>query len=401
MFSIHRMLPLALKKVRIVKITPPQVSPPSKKICLHDLYHHDQGWFLAIFVLKYKNYSKFYQTLLLLSGEISLNSGTTPNNISQSFLKPFKNKGLHFLHLNINSILQKLDEWKTIAGNTKATIIGITQSKVYNFISDKEVEIPYYCILWCGTNRNGGGVAYYVRNDFCFNLRSTTMGDIEGIFLDILLPKTKPFFVGIIYRPLNSINFLVCFNKQLDDINIHNEIFLLGDFIINLLHGGKYILKENQARKNWIPSTSLLSQYKLFCQKYSLEQIIKHATRITCSSSTLIDHILTNSREKIWQSGVIDIGISNHQLIYLTWKLHRIKSNTHKEMKIRSLKNYTIESLNGGLHMINSPDYEYFYDVGSAYSDFSQCITSVIIKIAPFKDIRIKAIPTIGLMVTF
>ena len=129
---------------------------------------------------------------------------------------------------------------------------------------------------------------------------------------------------------------------------------------------------------------------RLFCQRYSLKQIIKHATRTTCSSSTLIDHILTNSREKISQSGVIDIGISDHQLIYLTRKLHRIKSNTHKQIKIRSLENYSIESLNQGLSMTNLPDSEYFNDVDIAYSDFIQRITSVINKITPFKEIRIK-----------
>ena len=88
--------------------------------------------------------------------------------------------------------------------------------------------------------------------------------------------------------------------------------------------------------QNHIPSTSLVSQYKLFCQRYSLEHIIEHATRKTCSSSTLTDHILTNSRGKISQSGVIDTAISDHQLICLTRKLHRMKSNTHKQMKIRS-----------------------------------------------------------------
>ena len=40
--------------------------------------------------------------------------------------------------------------------------------------------------------------------------------------------------------------------------------------------------------------------------------------------------------------------------------------------------------------MINFPDYEYFHDADIAYSDFIQCITSVINKIAPFKEIRIK-----------
>ena len=62
--------------------------------------------------------------LLLLSGDISLNPGPTPNSVSKSFWKHFENKGVHFLHLNINSILPKLDELKTIAGNTKAAIIG-------------------------------------------------------------------------------------------------------------------------------------------------------------------------------------------------------------------------------------------------------------------------------------
>ena len=124
------------------------------------------------------------------------------------------------------------------------------------------------------------------------------MGDIEGIFFDILLPKTKPIFVRIIYRSPTSINSLECFNKHLDDINLDNEIFLLGDFNINLLHNGKYILKENQAMQNRMPSASLVSQYKLFCQRYFLEQIINDTTRTACSSSTLIDHMFTNSREK-------------------------------------------------------------------------------------------------------
>ena len=63
---------------------------------LHDSYHHYQDCFAAISVLKYKNYSTFYQMLLLLSGDISLSPGPTLNSVSQSFWKPFKNKGLHF-----------------------------------------------------------------------------------------------------------------------------------------------------------------------------------------------------------------------------------------------------------------------------------------------------------------
>ena len=67
-----------------------------------------------------------------------------------------------------------------------------------------------------------------------------------------------------------------------------------------------------------------------------------------------------------------------------------MKLNTHKQIKLRSLKNFTIESLNQGRRIINFPYYEYFNDVDIACSDFIQRITSVINKIAPFKEIRIK-----------
>ena len=168
--------------------------------------------------------------LLLLSGDISLNPGPTPNSVSQSFWEPFENKGFHFLHLNIK----------------KLPIIGVTESKVDNSISDSEVKIPGYCILRCDRNRNGGGVACYVRQDLCFNLRSAAMGDIVDTFLDILLPRTKPICIGIIYRLPNSISFLECFDKHLDNINLDDKTYLLEEFNINL-HNGKYILKENQA----------------------------------------------------------------------------------------------------------------------------------------------------------
>ena len=113
----------------------------------HDPYHHYPDCFIAISVLKDKNYSAFYHVLLLLSGDISLNLGPTPNSLSQLFWKPFENKGLHFLHRNISSILLKLNELKTMAGNTKAVINGITESKVGSSICNSKVEIRGYCIL--------------------------------------------------------------------------------------------------------------------------------------------------------------------------------------------------------------------------------------------------------------
>ena len=106
---------------------------------LHDSYNHYKDCFIAISVLKYKNYSKFYLILLILSGDTSSYPVPTQNSVFQSFWKPFKKKGFHIFHLNINSIVPKLYKLKTIAGNTKAVIIGITESKVDNSLSNREV----------------------------------------------------------------------------------------------------------------------------------------------------------------------------------------------------------------------------------------------------------------------
>ena len=92
---------------------------------LHDSYHHYQDCFIAISVLKYKNYSTFYQMLLLLSGDVSLSPGPNQTAFPSPFGNLLKIRVFIFLHLNINSTLPKLDKLKTIAGNSKAASIGI------------------------------------------------------------------------------------------------------------------------------------------------------------------------------------------------------------------------------------------------------------------------------------
>ena len=104
---------------------------------------------LAITNLTYRNYNRFYQFLLLLSGDVSLNPGpvqiSPPVNVT--IWEPFNKKGLHFLHININSLLPKIDELKCIANKATAAIIGITESKFDHTVPDLEVNLPRYDIL--------------------------------------------------------------------------------------------------------------------------------------------------------------------------------------------------------------------------------------------------------------
>ena len=57
-------------------------------------------------------------------------------------------------------------------------------------------------------NRNGRGVACYIRKDLYFNARALNCKEIENIIFDILLPKSKPITSGVFYRPPNQDNFM-------------------------------------------------------------------------------------------------------------------------------------------------------------------------------------------------
>ena len=70
-----------------------------------------------------------------------------------------------FNHLNINSLLSKIEELCYIAKSTNAADIGVCESKLDASVLDPEISIHNYKILPCNRNRQGGGAVCYVRND--------------------------------------------------------------------------------------------------------------------------------------------------------------------------------------------------------------------------------------------
>ena len=156
------------------------------------------------------------------------------------------------------------------------------------------------------------------------------------------------------------------------------------------MQNGKFILKENQSNIFKIDTTPLINKYKEFCQTFSLTEIIKDPTRITCSTSSILDHILTNSLEKISQKGTIDVGLSDHQLIYCTRKVLRTKLNMHNQIQVRSLKKYSDEAYTNTLRKVNFPNYDTFSNVNVAYTDLVKKIWNTIDSVAPIKELRIK-----------
>ena len=163
--------------------------------------------------------------------------------------------------------------------------------------------------------------------------------------------------------------------SKVDTNNV--ETYILGGRMINNLVSCQSVPDDT---KNYFD----------FCTMFGLKQLMESPTRITCSSSSFIDHILTSFPDRVAQQGVLNVGLSDHQLIYSTRKITRIKRGGHKQIKSRSFKNYTMDGYEKVLAEINFLLYKNLGNVNDAYSSFIQKLREVIDKVAPVKNKRIK-----------
>ena len=120
-----------------------------------------------------------------------------------------------------------------------------------------------------------------------------------------------------------------------------------------------------------IPSD--VKSYFRFCTFFGLHQLIKVPALVTCNSATIIDHILANCPERVTQQGIIDVGLSDHQLIFCTRKSFRIKRRTHKHIKFHSFKHYSADLFMETLTNTNFHNYQSFNDATEVYDGYYGC----------------------------
>ena len=173
-------------------------------------------------------------------------------------------------------------------------------------ITDNMISLDGYDVIREDRSRNGGGVCIYLRSSINYKIRKDLVPpELEAVCVEIIKPHSKQFLVTTVYRPPSSLpKFFDDFENLIKAIDNENkEMYILGDLNCNMLKTDK---DAN------IPTKKIKSLYEL----YQLTQMIDEATRVTMATSSLIDHIVTNTPEKISDSGVIHTGISDHSLVF-------------------------------------------------------------------------------------
>ena len=157
--------------------------------------------------------------------------------------------------------------------------------------------------------------------------------------------------------------------SKVDTNNV--EINILGDFNISLWQNGHYVFQKH----NFLSCLSVpndVKNYFDFCIMFGLKQLIESPTRTTCSSSSIINHILASFPNRVIQQEILNVRLSDHQLIYCTWRISRIWRDGRKQIKFRSFRNYANDGYEKALVEINFPEYKNLNDVDDAYSNFIQ-----------------------------
>ena len=246
--------------------------------------------------------------LLLCSGDIETNPG------------PVNNQGdLSVVHVNVCSIKNKMSEIEAESDNFD--IITLSETWLSDSISNNSILLTNFHppIRRDRPNDPHGGVAIYVKNNlYCKPRPDLNVTNLEAVWVETKL-RQESILIGSFYRPPSAnVQYWELLHECLEKVNSTNTNYiLLGDF-----------------NTDWLtrPSPYLLN----LMNAYGLKQFIKSPTRVTATTSTCLDLVLTQSEQLIAGADVLPSICSDHSVSCVYLKQPKPKRETYK----RTIYNY-------------------------------------------------------------
>lgn len=251
---------------------------------------------------------------------------------------PRLKSGLNIVHLNAQSLNNKLDEFKYLFTSSDIDIICVSETWFHPCISDNIYNVPGYKLFRCDRQTNAGGAAIYVKHNITCNLKitSTNLDLIEFIFVEIISNKEK-ILVGCVYRRNRLINF-DSLMETIDEITLnYNDVIIAGDFNSNLF-----------------VEDTLLNAMQLF----GLQSVnLSVPTHFGPTSESLLDVFFVNNLSKMILYDQLTCSVfSRHDIIYMTYKMSISRTDTL--ISYRDYRNVNYVQLN---HDVEAIDWNLIY----------------------------------------
>ena len=282
-------------------------------------------------------------------------------------------------HLNVCSLRNKVADLSVLLSQPSPFhIFGITESRLNDTISDASITVPNFSVLRRDPQYpRQTGIAVYIHNSVAqYTHRRTDLESesVESLWVEVRTGKSASLLVGCIYRnPEATFEWYDDFVTMMDKASISaSEILLLGDFNINLF----------VSQPSWESTFTMLG----------LEQLITSATRVTKSSSTLIDHIYTSNTSRVLSSCVLQVSLSDHYAVCCSWtlKIDKHSKNQHTSIHYRSLKRFNQDLF---LADLCATDFQSVYNHANpndALAEWYRLFLYVLDRHAPLREKRVQ-----------
>ena len=246
-------------------------------------------------------------------------------------------KGMVIASLNINSLPAHIDEIKILLQEQNIHILALNETKINADFPSELLKVEGYQFDRYDRNRNGGGVAFYIRDSLEVVIREDLpVSSLELRCIEVKPVRAKAFFVVSWYRPpsdrTETFDKLEGVLKCLESEG--KEIILLGDTNCDVSSIKSPQTDSNQSLTN--NTKRLLDLYNSF----GLKQLISEPTRETIDTSSIINHIAFSNHFNVVESGVLKTCISDHYLVYVCRKFRGSLSAKHKVITSRQMKNF-------------------------------------------------------------
>ena len=295
-------------------------------------------------------------------------------------------KGFKTVHLNVRSILKKIDQLRILLSDSNIDVFTVSETWLKKHLVSDLIEIKGYRAYRLdresgkARGKRGGGLLTYINEkhgsscEFQEEL-SVSNTNIEAQWTFIHRPHCKNVVICNAYRPPNGDlqKALTYLDDCLKTINLFKtDVFIVGDLNVN------YKNKSSPAYK----------KIKFFAQSNSLTQYIESTTRNTDKTNTLLDLALSNSKF-INQAGTLEHFISDHQPIYIVHKKSRDKREK-AYFEGRSYRNFDKDLFKAKLSEIDWTEFYELTDPTDAWVFLHAAILGILDQMCPIKSFRIK-----------
>ena len=150
------------------------------------------------------------QILLLFSGDVERCPGPVVDEISQDYEHILHRKGFKMFHLNVRGLWGNLSNITQILSDyKKIDILALGETHIADEPEEMYQIDSYTFVSRPRKNGKGGGVACYIHESINWIRRyDLESEEVECLWIEILLEKSKSLLVSVIYKPPEGSHYL-------------------------------------------------------------------------------------------------------------------------------------------------------------------------------------------------